>query len=340
MHEMTKQRIRPVWQQGLKTNSKITYYFLSTLSFALLLALPSLLQAAEQKQALLLQPSALHQALQHTPNNLIIIDTRTPQAYLSGHIPTAINLPIDQLYRTVDHIKKRIISPLTFQQLVEKIGLKKSDSVVFYTGYNPLDATRALWTFEFYGHPVNRILDGGFPAWEWETLPVEKKINQRPPSQYTVKINPKRLASKFKTLVATQSTNTLIIDARPQSDFYGFTTRGERSGHIPNAVNLDFSKLFTTSKYPTSSTNISTFIDTEQFKKLLAKLPQKSQIILYCNAGSEASALYFSFRQMNQEVSIYDGSWLEWSADETLPIALNQPPKNFPPQTYQMELLE
>jgi thiosulfate/3-mercaptopyruvate sulfurtransferase len=288
---------------------------------------PFLLQATFSTPSLLFQPNELHQKLLNRPGNLVIIDTRTPEAYLAGHIPTAINLPIKQLHQTVDHIIKRIISPLTFQKKVEALGLKKSDHVVFYAGNNPLDATRALWTFEFYGHPVNSILDGGFPAWEWSILPIEKTRNQRSPSHYTIEVNPDRLASKFKTLVATQSQDTLIIDARPQAEFNGLSTRGKRLGHIPNSVNLDFSTLLTTSKHSEQNIHISTFIDAQQFQKILARFPNKSNIILYCNAGSEATVLYFSFRQINRNVAIYDGSWVEWSADKTLPIALNNSTK-------------
>ncbi len=329
MNRMIKLFVRLTWMPPYFFTLKIPRYFLGLLLGSGLLTFPFLLQATPLTPPLLYQPNELHQKLLNHPSNLVIIDTRTPAAYLAGHIPTAINLPIEQLHQTVNHIIKRIISPLTFQKKVEALGLKKNDHVVFYAGDNPLDATRALWTFEFYGHPVNSILDGGFPAWEWNVLPIEKTRNQRPPSHYTIEVNPDRLASKFKTLIATQSQDTLIIDARPQVEFNGLSTRGKRLGHIPNSINLDFSTLLTTSEYTEQNTNISTFIDTQQFQKILAKLPNKSNIILYCNAGSEATALYFSFRQINRDVAIYDGSWVEWSADQTLPIATNHSINNF-----------
>lgn len=290
------------------------------LLMTLLLPLFLLSFHAQSTTPLLYQPDQLHQALKHPSKNIILIDTRTAEEYLIGHIPNAINLPINQLQHTLGLVKKRIIGPLQFQKRIESLGLQQDDHLVFYAGNDPLFATRALWIFEFYGHPYNSILDGGFPAWLWQNLPIEHTINVLPKSQYTVHLNPKRFASKFETLVATQSENTLLIDARPKEEFEGLTSRTARKGHIPNAINLDFTSLFSTFNNEENQVQISTFIQTEEFQKLIDKLPKKQHIILYCNAGSEASALYFSFRLMNREVAIYDGSWVEWSTDKSLPI--------------------
>lgn len=269
---------------------------------------------------LLHQANTLHQALINPTLNIVIIDTRPSEVYLMDHIPNAINLPVNQLQQTIDNIKKRIISPIEFQKRIEALGVQPEDHLVFYSGSNPLPATRALWIFEFYGHPYNSVLDGGFPAWQWQGLPTEQKAHTLPASKYTIRLNPERFASKFETLVATQSENTLLIDARPKAEFEGLSSRTARTGHIPGAINLDFTTLFSIFNNKENQTQISTFINTNEFQKLIEKLPKKQHIILYCNAGSEASALYFSFRLMNRNVAIYDGSWEEWSADQTLPI--------------------
>ncbi len=290
------------------------------LLMALLLPLFLLSLNVQSATPLLYQPDKLHQALIQPTKNIIIIDTRSAEEYSRSHIQNAINLPINQLQQTIGNVKKRIIGPLEFQKRIESLGLQQDDHLVFYAGSDPLPATRALWIFEFYGHPYNSILDGGFPAWQWQDLPTEQKINILPESQYSIRLNPKRFASKFETLVATQSENTLLIDARPKEEFEGRSSRTARTGHIPGAINLDFTTLFSTFNNEENQVQFFTFIKTEQFQKLIEKLPKKQHIILYCNAGSEASALYFSFRLMNKNVAIYDGSWVEWSVDKTLPI--------------------
>ncbi|GKT12997.1 MAG: thiosulfate/3-mercaptopyruvate sulfurtransferase [Thiomicrorhabdus sp.] len=269
---------------------------------------------------LLLQSEAAYQQQTSHPD-VVIIDTRSPEAYSAGHIKGAINLPITQLHETQNHIKERIIGPLKFQQVVEQAGIRKQDRLIFYSGTDPLVATRAFWTFEFYGHPSNSILDGGYSAWVFQGLPVDSNQVIQPPSQYTIELNTSRLASKFNTLVATQTNDTLLIDARPKIEFEGGKTRGKRLGHIPTAVNLEFSKVFNTRVMQTGEATYSTFIKTDEIKKLLSRLPNKKNIILYCNTGDEASALYFAFRLINKDAALYEGSWVEWSADKYLPIA-------------------
>ncbi len=249
---------------------------------------------------LLLPPEAAYQQQTSHPN-IVIIDTRSPEAYSAGHIKGAINLPITQLYETRNQIKKRIIGPLKFQQVVEQAGIRKQDHLIFYSGNDPLVAPRAFWTFEFYGHPSNSILDGGYFSWVFQGLPIDSNQVIRAPSQYIIELNTSRLASKFNTLMAIQTNDTLLIDARPKTEFEGVKTRGSRLGHIPTAVNLEFSKLFNTRVLQTGETAYSTFIKTDKIKKLLSQLPNKKNIILYCNAGDEASALYFAFRLINSQ---------------------------------------
>jgi hydroxyacylglutathione hydrolase len=45
-----------------------------------------------------LRPSEFHEQLsQETSGNSVVIDVRSPQEYASGHLPGAINFPLEQL---------------------------------------------------------------------------------------------------------------------------------------------------------------------------------------------------------------------------------------------------
>ena len=279
--------------------------------------------AIADTHALLLQPNMLQNKLTQKQDNLVIVDVRTKKEYLSGHIPDAINLPLIELHRSIDNIKSFVISPLQFQVLVEEIGIQKSDHLVFYAGEQTLDATRAFWVFEFYGHKVNSVLDGGYYHWLKQNYAIEHQPTELSPSQYAIELQSQRFSSKYNTLLATKSDDTLIIDARPQLEYQGVVTMTQRSGHIPTAVNLAWTELVEEHISRPMDDRYSTFISLDNIKKALEHLPDKKEIILYCNGGKEASVLYFSYRLMNQQVSVYDGSWFEWSADPSLEVEAN-----------------
>jgi thiosulfate/3-mercaptopyruvate sulfurtransferase len=49
--------------------------------------------------------------------------------------------------------------------------------------------------------------------------------------------------------------------------------------------------------------------------------PDKS-IIVYCSSGVRSAVTYFTLRQLGYEdVSLFTGSWIEWSAEPDRPVA-------------------
>jgi rhodanese-related sulfurtransferase len=65
----------------------------------LLLLLGASLSAQELKTPELSNYEVLAEALaQHAVPNLIILDVRSPEDYRSGHIPGAVNLPVDRAF--------------------------------------------------------------------------------------------------------------------------------------------------------------------------------------------------------------------------------------------------
>ena len=68
----------------------------------------------------------------------------------------------------------------------------------------------------------------------------------------------------------------------------------------------------------------------EDLERLFAEsgVTRGKQIIVYCQTGREASHLYFTLKYVLgfPHVLLYRGSWVEWSADKTLPIKIGIDP--------------
>ena len=81
--------------------------------------------------------------------------------------------------------------------------------------------------------------------------------------------------------------NLKIIDARSTGEYDGSTVRAAQSGHIPNAINIDWNQ------------NISedgTFKNDEELSKMY-DYPKDSEIVTYCQGAYRAANSFLSFEK-------------------------------------------
>jgi thiosulfate/3-mercaptopyruvate sulfurtransferase len=110
---------------------------------------------------------------------------------------------------------------------------------------------------------------------------------------------------------------TVILDARPTAEYQGEVPGEtiERPGHIPGAVNFPWRESFTRQDPPT-------LLDRQELQDILARagLTPGREVVVYCRTGTQASWLYFVARYLGYSPRLYDGSYMEWSADPSLPV--------------------
>ena len=111
------------------------------------------------------------------------------------------------------------------------------------------------------------MLDGGYKEWQKNGYTVETKSN---PYQHSISentINPKILAT-YKDIIDVlkkKDNKAILIDTRSNSEFNGSVLRAAKAGHIPNAINVDWSENIENGFFKVS----------EKLRKMYIKHPKK-----------------------------------------------------------------
>ena len=106
-----------------------------------------------------------------------------------------------------------------------------------------------------------------------------------------------------------------IIDARSNDEFQGHEERWRRHGHIPGAINVEW----TQNLRPDGT--VDGLKEMKHLKELYRDVVDPdSRVITYCTRGRRAAVSYLALRFAGFNAAVYDGSWTEWSEDFQMPI--------------------
>ncbi len=260
---------------------------------------------------------------------LVVLDIRnrlgrgSKQSYLAGHIPGAVysDYLADGWRTTVDGVPGQLPPVSDLETLVGALGIGNGSHVVVVAGgVSALDmgsATRVYWTFKVLGHDGVSVLDGGYRAYAADPAnPVETGENRPAPASFTASFRPELIADR-NDVQAAMAKGVPLIDMRPPAQSRGEQSHpaARRKGTIPGAVNLPESSL---------TTDGGRFVGAAEVAQLLEAVGvgREGERISFCNTGHWASLGWFANSEIlgNKQVKLYDGSMVEWSGIEELPI--------------------
>jgi thiosulfate/3-mercaptopyruvate sulfurtransferase len=108
----------------------------------------------------------LFQLISTKQKNLKIVDTRSFNEYLTGHIPGAINMELMQ-YHWNDTSKLGIKGfNIQMRQLLSTLGISEKTFLVFYDNISGPSAARGVWLSLYFSHEKVAMLDGGYTTWK------------------------------------------------------------------------------------------------------------------------------------------------------------------------------
>src|SRR5208337_4164942 len=112
---------------------------------------------------------------------LVEVDVNTA-AYDEGHIPGAIAWAWNS--QLCDTVRRDILSPSAFEQLMLDSGIGNNTTVVLYGDNNNWFAAWAFWQMKIYGHKDVRLMNGGRKKWIAEARDLSSVTPKTTKTQY------------------------------------------------------------------------------------------------------------------------------------------------------------
>ena len=250
-------------------------------------------------------------------NKLLIIDLCRSELYQQVHVPGALHLSGPSLMAGQPPVTGRCLPFAQVEQLLSTLGIDRSKQVVLYDDEGGGWAGRLAWTLDLAGLTNWSYLNGGIVAWAKEGHPTESTINIATPSEIDIGekfINPSVAASRDDILQQLGSEDFAIWDARSPAEYSGAMVRAARGGHIPGAINLEWTDMMDPNR------NLRLKKDSQTILQRVG-LTREKTIVTHCQSHHRSSFTYMVARILGYDkISGYDGSWAEWGNLDTSPI--------------------
>ncbi len=247
------------------------------------------------------------------------------RAYAEGHIPGAFFLHLDEDLsgpKTGRNGRHPLPDPQEFAKRMNACGVTPDARVVAYDDSGGSFAVRLWWMLRWLGHDRVSVLDGGLGAWRAAGLPLSREL----PSARTGHFVPRPLlgATVDSPFVESFSRDrsSPLFDARAAARYAGQQeTIDPVAGHVPGALNRSWQdNLDADGRFKPADA-----LRREWLAALDGAASERS--VHMCGSGVTACHNLFALELAGLPLGrLYPGSWSEWCADPTRPVASGPSP--------------
>ena len=241
------------------------------------------------------------------------------RAYRAGHLPGATFLHLDRDLsgaKTGRNGRHPLPEVATLAATFGRAGIGASTQVVAYDQNSGAWAARLWWLLHWLGHEAAAVLDGGLDRWVAEGLPLARDVPVGRAATFVPK-RPAPTASADEILRHLEDGALLVLDARAGERYRGEVEPIDPvAGHIPGARNRPYTDNLAAQGGFKPAAQLRA-----EFETTLGGLPP-SAVVHQCGSGVTSchNALAMAVAGLRGS-RLYPGSWSEWVADPSRPVA-------------------
>jgi thiosulfate/3-mercaptopyruvate sulfurtransferase len=257
----------------------------------------------------------------------VVIDTRHDltqpawgeEEYREEHIPGARFLHLDRdlaAPKTGRNGRHPLPSPAAAAATFGAAGIDADKQVVVYDQNLGAYAARCWWMLRWLGHDAVAVLDGGWDRWMREQQPITGEVRPVAPATFRVRES-LPVVGTDEVLANAARDAELVLDARSPERFRGEAEPFDPvAGRVPGAVNRPVAR---------NLARDGTFKPADELRaELSAMLGSRdaAQAIHMCGSGVTACHNMLAMQIAGLPAGrLYAGSWSEWCADPSRPVA-------------------
>lgn len=237
--------------------------------------------------------------------------------YDEAHVPGAFFADVEHDLagsHTGSNGRHPLPDPNAFASYLRSIGVNDDTQLVAYDAGGDMFAARVWFLSRWIGHDACAILNGGFAAWTSAGYPTTAALPAARSGTIVAHPRPELVVDATYVRAHLDDDGMQLVDARAADRFAGQNeTVDPVAGHIPGARNRFFKDNFA---------GDGRFKSPNELADTFRRLGRVESIVHQCGSGvSGAVNMLASEIAGLHGTRLYAGSWSEWIADPSRPIA-------------------
>ncbi|HET9017301.1 MAG TPA: rhodanese-like domain-containing protein, partial [Thermomicrobiaceae bacterium] len=237
--------------------------------------------------------------------------------YNAGHIPGAVHVWWQDTIEVNNDVYGMLAGTPERARIIREAGITPASTVVVYDASGGRYAARVLWMLNAIGFDRVMVLNGGRQAWQASGRALTTRVTSPSPGSLTQQLNYNVLIGDAEIRQHLTDGTLAIVDNRTPAEQQQTWSGHLRVGRIPGAVDVPWTAVLQAGSVPYYASPAAL---SAAFAP--AHLNSNRPVVVYGLDGVDAAQTYVALRLLGyRSVRVYDGSWAQWGADTTYPLA-------------------